>query len=294
MSGLGGVAGSGMPEARPRGAIGVVISRLVRQVRRSLHRARSVLGIRRGVKVRGAYFKELSADSLQRALSKKGRGWKDYRVTFPDGSKLVIRCTPQRIFDDLMGPLGFDAGHGVLAPLLEIIRPGSRLLLLNAGTGAAGAWLGRAVGASGAVVALEEDEQSVAFAVKRYPRPNVSFERGDIGELAGEIDAAFDGAVVVRPMVSAIPDLALAEIWRVVAPGGWVLIACSPGSGASVAAAIRSLPAGDAAGIRTDVTGGPDLVFAAKLAEPVTSGRDAGRAQGNRDEPDEDPGEHVS
>jgi hypothetical protein len=259
-----------------------------------MHRVQSALGIRRGVKARGAYFKELSADSLQRALSKKGRGWKDYRVTFPDGSKLVIRCTPQRIFDDLMGPLGFDAGHGVLAPLLEIIRPGSRLLLLNAGTGAAGAWLGRAVGSSGAVVALEEDEQSVAFAVKRYPRPNVSFERGGVGELAGEVDAAFEGAVVVRPISPEGADLVLAETWRVVGPGGWLLVACPPGSGASVAATLRSLPAGDAAGIRTDVTGGPDLVFATKLVEPASSGRDAGKAHGQRDHPDEDPGEQVS
>ena len=232
-----------------------------------MHRLQSALGIRRGVKVRGAYFKELTAESLQRALSKKGRGWKDYRVTFPDGAKLVIRCSPQRVFDDLMGPLGFDAGQGVLAPLLEIIRPGARALLIQAGTGAAGAWLGAAVGSSGAVVALDEDEQSVAFAAKRYPRPNVSHEQGSVEELTGETDASFDGAVVVRPLPLAQLEIALPEIWRVVMPGGWALVSCTPGEGDAVAAILKGLPAGEATGIRTDASGGPDMVFATKLAD---------------------------
>jgi SAM-dependent methyltransferase len=252
--------------------MGIAISRALRQVRRWSHKLQSALGIRRGVKVRGAYFKELTAESLQRALSKKGRGWKDYRVTFPDGAKLVIRCSPQRIFDDLMGPLGFDAGQGILAPLLEIIRPGSRLLLVNAGTGAAGAWLGAAVGSSGAVVALEQDEQSVTFAAKRYPRPNVSYERGSVEELTGETDASFEGAVVIRPIEAGIVDAALTEIWRVVAPGGWLLISCGAGQGDAVSAHLKRLPAGDATGIRSDATGGPDLVFATKLSEPLPNG----------------------
>jgi len=286
---VSGVAGSAAPRfalPRQRGTLRVAIDRFTRQLRRWSHRFQSAIGIRRGVKVRGAYFKELSAESLQRALSKKGRGWKDYRVTFPDGSKLVIRCSPQRIFDDLMGPLGFDAGQGILAPLLEIIRPGSRLLLVQAGTGAAGAWLGAAVGSSGAVVALEEDEQSVTFAAKRYPRPNVSYEQGSVEELTGETDASFEGAVIVRPLSVQAMDVALPEVWRVVAPGGWLLVSCAAGQGEAVSSLLKGLPAGDATGIRSDGAGGPDLVFATKLSEPPPSSS-TGRGQSRPDPPGE-------
>ncbi len=256
-----------------RGALRAALGRSIRQLRRWSHRIQSALGVRRGVRVRGAYFKEITAESLQRALSRKGRGWKDYRVTFPDGSKLAIRCSPQRIFDDLMGPLGFDAGQGVVAPLLEIIRPGSRVLLVQAGTGAAGAWLGAAVGTSGAVVALEDDEQSVAFAAKRYPRPNVSYERGSVEELTGETDGSFDGAAVVRPLPPESAD-ALAEVWRVIAPGGWLLVSCAAGTGEAIAARLKELPAGDATGVRADDSGGPDMVFATKLPDALSTAAD--------------------
>lgn len=254
------------PPARPS-QLRELTGRLTRHLRRWLGRARSAIGLRRGIKVHGAYYKELSAESLQRALSKKGRGWKEYRVTFPDGGKQIIRASAQRVFDDVMGPLGYDAGHGVLAPLLEIIRPGSRLLLLNAGTGAAAAWLGAAVGRSGAVVALEDDEQSVQFAAKRYPRPNVAFEQGGVESLRGETDGAFHGAAVLRFEVRATGQDALAEIWRVVAPGGWMLVACATGTGEATAASIRSLKGVDGTGVRADnaPSGVPDLVFATRL-----------------------------
>lgn len=292
MSVAGGVNAGQIPARPVRGVFRIAISRIGRQVRRWTHKVQSALGIRRGVKVRGAYFKELTAESLQRALSKKGRGWKDYRVTFPDGTKLMIRCSAQRVFDDLMGPLGFDAGQGVIAPLLEIIRPGSRVLLLNAGTGAAGAWLGAAVGASGAVVALEEDEQSVAFAARRYPRPNVSYELGSVGELTGETDASFEGAAVLRPIRAGEEEHALTELWRVLAPGGWLLVMCPSGHGEAIAALLKSLPAGDAAGLRSDGQGGPDLVFATKLAEPPQEqggrrrGDSGGQSQGGGSPPE--------
>lgn len=247
-------------------APGEALHRAGRRVRRLLGRVRSALGLRRGVKVHGVYYKELTAESLQRALSKKGRGWKEYRVTFPDGTKQVIRASPDRVFDDVMAPLGYDAGQGLLAPLLEIIRPGSRLLLINAGTGAAAAWLGAAVGRSGAVVALEPDEQSVAFAVRRYPRHNVAFEHAGIEGLRGETDGAFDGSAVMR----ALPQndaATLAEVWRVIAPGGWLLLACAPGTGEAAAAVLRTLPGLDGVGVRADGPGStsPDLVFATRL-----------------------------
>lgn len=241
--------------------------RLMRRLRRWLGRARSAIGLRRGVKVHGVYYKERSSESLQRALSKKGRGWKDYRVTFPDGSKQIIRASAQRVYDDIMAPLGYDAGQGLLASLLEIIRPGSRLLLVNAGTGAAAAWLGAAVGGSGAVVALEPDEQSVAFAARRYPRHNVAFEHGGLDGVRGETDGAFDGAAVLRPLPASELETALADIWRVIAPGGWLLVACTTGEGELVAGVVRSMPDVDGVGVRADgpSSPSPDLVFATRL-----------------------------
>lgn len=261
------------PPARPS-RLGELTGRLSRHLRRWLGRARSAIGLRRGVKVQGVYYKELAAESLQRALSRKGRGWKEYRVTFPDGSKQIIRASPQRVFDDIMGPLGYDAGHGVLAPLLEIIRPGSRLLLMNAGTGSAAAWLGAAVGRSGAVVALESDEQSVSFAAKRYPRQNVSIELGAADGLRGETDGSFHGAAVLRPATEDPGQIALAEVWRVVAPGGWMLLMCPTGRGDSIAAMARELPGVDGAGVRSDAATGssPDLVFVTRRAEESQKG----------------------
>lgn len=262
------------PTARPKAdapepprPLREITGRLSRHLRRWLGRARSAIGLRRGIKVHGVYYKELSAESLQRALSRKGRGWKEFRVTFPDGSKQIIRASAQRVFDDIMGPLGYDAGQGVLAPLLEIIRPGSRLLLVNAGTGAAAAWLGAAVGRSGAVVALESDEQSVLFAAKRYPRHNIAIELGGAEGLRGETDGSFHGAAVLQPVPGEAGHVALTEIWRVIAPGGWMLAACAPGTGESVAAAIRDLPNVDGTGVRDDGASrtGHDLVFATRL-----------------------------
>lgn len=270
-------------------APGEALHRAGRRVRRLLGRVRSALGLRRGVKVHGVYYKELTAESLQRALSKKGRGWKEYRVTFPDGAKQVIRASPDRVFDDVMAPLGYDAGQGLLAPLLEIIRPGSRLLLLNAGTGAAAAWLGAAVGRSGAVVALEPDEQSVSFAARRYPRHNIAFEHAGIEGLRGETDGAFEGAAVLRSLPDD-HDAALLEVWRVIAPGGWLLMACAPGAGDAAAAALRTLPGLDGVGVRADGPGStsPDLVFATRL--PAEGDRERGPKDHDADRRGDDTG----
>jgi SAM-dependent methyltransferase len=288
MSALSGHAERGVGSAPPTraGLLREAAQRATSHLRRWLGRARSAVGLRRGVKVQGVYYKELSAESLQRALSKKGRGWKEYRVTFPDGGKQVIRASAQRVYDDVMAPLGYDAGQGLLAPLLEIIRPGSRLLLVNAGTGSAAAWLGAAVGGSGAVVALETDEQSVTFAARRYPRRNVAFEHAGLEGLRGETGGAFDGAAVLRPMADIELAAGLAETWRVIAPGGWLLVACTAGTGEHAAGVLRSLPGIDGVGVRADgpASSSPDLVFATRLpAASEDEGPNRGAGRGGAD-----------
>lgn len=186
------------------------------------HRARRLLGVRRGFKVDGVYYKETTPELLSRALSRRGRGEKEYRATFPDGTKMLIHCSARRPYADIMGPVVLPHYQRAQA----MIRPGMRVLALPCGTGNAVAWLADRVGPSGAVVALDHDNESITYALRRYPRPNVAFEIGDAGALAGEVDGSFTAAFVVQLDPDRIDLTMLPEVWRVVAPGGWVLLAC--------------------------------------------------------------------
>jgi SAM-dependent methyltransferase len=230
MSGFArGAAGLVDPIAGP-----VPRSALARGWWRLKHRVRRVLGTRRGFKVEGVYYKETSPELLWRALSRKGSGSKEYRVTFPDGSKMLIHCTLRRPYADVMGSAA--APHYQRAQ--GMLRPGMRVLAVPSGTGSAVKWLAERVGPSGAVVALDTDEESVAYGQKRYARPNVAFEGvgagspggggsgGVGGALAGEVDGAFDAGFVVSADPAALSGVLLREVWRVIAPGGWVLLGC--------------------------------------------------------------------
>ncbi len=197
------------------------------------HRLRALLGIRRSFRVDGFYYKETSPELLWRALSRKGSGSKEFRVTFPDRSKMLIHCAPDRVYADAVGPL--------LLPVYQraatMIRPGMRALDLSCGTGYGAAWLARQVGPSGAVVAVNPDQESIAYAQKRYAPfapQNVAFEIGDVNALHGETDGGFDAVFSLGCLHLLADDQGfLAELWRVVAPGGWMLIGV-PGSGPAV------------------------------------------------------------
>lgn len=200
-------------------------SSLSMRLARALHTARARLGIRRGLRAGGVYYKELTATPLSRALSRQGPGFKDFRVTFADGHKQIIRCNGERCYADVMGPDGLGRYLGIGARL----RPGSRVLEIAAPpacTGYTGAWLARAVGESGAVVSLIADAQSATFASRRYQAPNLSIEHmpGELGAaLAGEVEGAFDAC-----LCPGLPENALTartvveELWRVLRPGGWL------------------------------------------------------------------------
>lgn len=186
----------------------------------------------------GVYYKELSPESLQRALSRRGVGHKDYRVTFPDRTKQIIRCSREHIFADLMGPVGVDR----LEQLLPLVRPGSRVLEFGAGTGYRANWLSFVVGPSGGIVAIADDPADVQFAQRRYSRSNIAFERAEDFGLAGETDGAFDGVVVLSPP----PDedmrrTLLAELWRLTADGGVMLVGLSDTVDARLGATLAKL-----------------------------------------------------
>jgi hypothetical protein len=223
-------------------------SRLDRQIVLWVEQMRSSLGIRRGVHHGNAYYKELSAQRLARALSPppRGGGAKDYRVTFGDGTKQIVRCMRERCYADLMGPehlYRLERASGV-------IRPGSRILEIATApmlTGYSSAWLARMAGESGAVVALIADEEGARFAAVRYAAPNLSIERLSKGlhdALAGETDGAFHGIVHMDlPADIAKRTEVMKELWRVLAPDGWMLLGVRAGPG-PMDEALRELAAG--------------------------------------------------
>ena len=188
---------------------------------------RFALGIRRGFWVGQTRYKELGAEPLEHALSRRGSGAKEYRVRFADGRRMVIAATHERVYADLVGARNL-ASYQAAA---SAVRPGDRVVVLRAGTGYFGAWLSDLVGPSGAVVALEPDAESVRYARARYRLSNVSFETGGVESLAGETAGAFNAALAIRALLADQDAAAtLAELWRVLRPGGILIVGVEPPS----------------------------------------------------------------
>jgi ubiquinone/menaquinone biosynthesis C-methylase UbiE len=133
-------------------------------------------------------------------------------------------------------PLGnTDAEHERLirqalrvAPIIERffceagIRPGQRVLDIGSGVGDVAMLVGRLVGPSGEVVAIERDSRSVAKARARVTEAglhNVTFTESDAGEIPDR--KPFDAAVG-RFILMYLPDpvAALRSISPLVRPGG--------------------------------------------------------------------------
>jgi SAM-dependent methyltransferase len=190
------------------------------------NRLRHALGMRQILTIAGVRYREATIEPLRHALSRKGPGYKDYDAAFAGGASMRIRCTPTRVYADLAPPR--------LAAVCEraesLLRPGMRVLLLEGGTGDAAAFIAGRVAPSGAVVSLDRDSESVEYAQKRYRLPNASYELGGIDGLTGETDGAFSAVIAVDPITeTADPHPILTELWRVVAPGGWLMLALTPG-----------------------------------------------------------------
>ncbi|MCW5755387.1 MAG: class I SAM-dependent methyltransferase [Phycisphaeraceae bacterium] len=205
--------------------------------RTGIDSALGLLGLRRAFVVDGVRYVERTAEPLRRALGARGRGFKEYDVTFADGDVMRIRATRERFYPDLISqripPLG---------RLIEVlVRPGMRVLQIGAGTGQTAAWIALCAGASGSVVALERDGESVRFARRRFQGANIAFEVAGVEALTGELDGAFDGVLAASGVESPL------ELWRVVVPGGWLL------AGDALAGALRDAlpsvgPLGEAVG----------------------------------------------
>jgi SAM-dependent methyltransferase len=188
--------------------------------------ARRVLGLRRVIECDGVAYRETGPVSLERAIASKRHRGKRYAVTFPDGRRLSITATGERRFADLMD----DPPLRSLRAAPDLIRPGSRVLILGGGTGALGALVANWTGPHGGVVSVEFDAESVRFARRRYPGPGISFERGGPEVLGGEMDGAFDTTIAIEPWLDRTGRraAALAEAWRVTGRGGRLVLIGPP------------------------------------------------------------------
>ena len=210
---------------------------------RVMHRIKRVgrsLGFtRRRVVVSGVVYRELSGVSLRRALAETGPGVKEYEVRFPTPSgamtsaqypyreSMRIRFTHRRRFADV----GHDPRVRFVRALRGVVRPGDRVLDLGCGTGAGSAELAAGVGPSGGVVAINRDGESIRFARQRYRADHLAYELGWLDTLSGELDGAFHVVVGLDVFRDAEDDpaksRAIAEVWRVLRPGGTVLLMSS-------------------------------------------------------------------
>lgn len=174
----------------------------------------------------GVRYRPVGHHSLTRSLSKRGPGYKDYDVWFPTGETMRIRVEPHRVFADLTG-----SRFAFEQEMLDThIRPGSRALIVSAGTGDTADWLAGEVGPSGAVVAIETDEHSVEFARLRYPHDNVSHEHGDGLLLSSEPNASFEFVLAPRAFDPNQDQIDLSPLGRLVAPGGSLAVSTASGS----------------------------------------------------------------
>ena len=175
--------------------------------------------------VDGVRYRERNTEPLHRALSERGQGYKDYDALFADSAPVRIRCTPRRQYADIIGPHLLEP-YRLADP---IVRPGMRVLDARCSTGFGAAALAARVGPSGAVVALDPDHESIRYARRRYAESNIAWEIGGIGALDGELDGSFDVVVAVNSIRTPEGAPALvAALWRVLTPGGPMLLVQPP------------------------------------------------------------------
>ncbi|MEO1534105.1 MAG: hypothetical protein AAFS11_00900 [Planctomycetota bacterium] len=173
-------------------------------------------------------------------------GHLDFTVTFPatprfPRKRIAIRATSDRVFHDLP-PLTDQVARdfqNLLHAAIATTRPGDRVLLIGAGTGALTAALADHAGPSGAVTAFEADAQSVAFARARYPVANAAHERLTATTLAAEPPASAETIILTRlAPADLLPADPTALLSRVARPGSLLL---TPPH-AVLADAFRTLP----------------------------------------------------
>ncbi len=222
-----------------------------------------VVGVRRRVVVDGVKYTERSPKKVRPEGGGKRVLVARWEVRFASGEAMLIHpadgevsaCGAWRVYEDLL-PEGSPSGsvHRLLGAR---VRPGMRAFDAACGTGAGAAWLGAQVGPSGGVVAAGTDTESVQYAQRRYGAAHIGFEAGGVETLMGEMPGAFDVVVAGRG-VGAIDRAMAAELWRVVAPGGLLLVEVA-GDGGEGSEGLGGLgeAAGRSAGVLEGAFGAP-------------------------------------
>lgn len=189
--------------------------------------AAAAVGHRERVRGPGLLYTALGTTPLLATLHARGEARYEARFDEWDEHRpptMLIRCSGDRPYEDLLGPIVLDA----YTPVEPLIRPGSRVLDARCRTGAGAAWLGALAGPSGSVLALDPDEEAITFARRRYAdtrAAHIAFERGGIDALAGELDGAFDAVVATGALPNDDDERCVRELWRVVRPGGILYVA---------------------------------------------------------------------
>lgn len=193
-----------------------------------------VVGVRRRVLVDGVKYTERSPKKVRPEGGLKKVPVARWEVRFPSGEAMLIHPvggegeggSAWRVYEDLL-PEG-SPSPSVHRLLGARVRPGMRAFDAACGTGAGAAWLGSQVGPSGGVVATGGDAESVQYAQRRYGAAHIGFEAGGVETLLGEMPGAFDIVVAARGL-GALDRATAAELWRVVAPGGVLLVEVGEG-----------------------------------------------------------------
>jgi SAM-dependent methyltransferase len=134
---------------------------------------------------------------------------------------------PERIVPDETEP-GIVAIH---LKRYEFARPlcaGKRVLDAACGVGYGAAYLAEH---ARDVVGVDRNEEAIAYALRRYARPNLSFEVGDVLDLRHHPDASFDVVCSFETIEHLTdPGRLVAEAARVLRPGG-IFVCSTPNAG---------------------------------------------------------------
>ncbi len=147
----------------------------------------------------------------------------------PETTGITLHWAPQYdIFSRLMG-MGVNRPNSRMVIELAKIKPGDTVLDVGCGTGNLTLTAKIAVGPSGSVYGIDASPEMIVVARKKAKRAGLEtgFDVGLIEKIAHP-DATFD-AVISRLVIHHLPDdlkrRGFAEIFRVLKPGGFFLIA---------------------------------------------------------------------
>ncbi|MEV0029028.1 methyltransferase domain-containing protein [Nocardia sp. NPDC050793] len=160
-------------------------------------------------------------------------------------TEIGILITRPRGYRVIRSAFVLGRGHALDAELIARsgAAPGNRVLDIGCGPGDLARALATRVGPEGEVVGRDPSPQMIAYATARTKQPNCRFELGPAQTLDLP-DASFDVVTctfVMHHIPEAQREAALAHMYRVLRPGGRLLLADTHPTGRVLPAAIRAM-----------------------------------------------------